>query len=178
MVTGFERSLTADASREHSCGSAALLGEVVFSTFSANDGFSAGVLGLNNATDIAVSFVPRKDFTLDSVRVAVTHVFGPNDYIIHVTEDSCGQPSATPLESLTGLFFPEGFPGIFTPNSLTNPVLAAGHTYWIWLTSNATDPFALNWHQNELNPLASGHSSSVRGGLGLSSQMATNPRLT
>ena len=92
-------------------------GEVVFSTFSPGDGFSAGAVGLNIFIDIAVSFVPQKDFTLDSVRVAVTHAFGPNDYVIRVTEDRCGsflapggQPSATPLESLTGLFFPRGFP--------------------------------------------------------------------
>ena len=34
-------------------------GEVVFSTFTANDGFSAGPLGLNVFTDIAVSFAPE-----------------------------------------------------------------------------------------------------------------------
>ena len=146
-------------------------GEVVFSTFSPGDGFSAGAVGLNIFIDIAVSFVPQKDFTLDSVRVAVTHAFGPNDYVIRVTEDRCGsflapggQPSATPLESLTGLVFPQGLPGIFTANSLTNPVLVAGHTYWIWMTSSATEPLGLDWHQNNLDPLALVHSLSISGG--------------
>ena len=89
---------------------------------------------------VGVSFIAGLDGALDTIRVAVFHISGPNNYTLSLNADSAGQPGS-PLETFDALSF--AFPaGIFTVISSAKPALSAGSTYWVVLA--ATD-LAASW---------------------------------
>ncbi|MCW5964865.1 MAG: PEP-CTERM sorting domain-containing protein [Bryobacterales bacterium] len=113
-----------------------LASTLVYSSFEPEDtfsgGWSIGRASITFSQDIAVSFTPGFDGSLHSIQVPIWHATGPNEYEIRVAEDSGGIPGAT-LE-----LFAKSFPAsstMVTLNSVENPMLSAGSTYWIWMTA-------------------------------------------
>jgi hypothetical protein len=81
---------------------------------------------------LAVPFTPATDVTLDAVLLPLNYLSGTNSVVVSLRPDVSGQPGATPLESfsLTGLPM-EPSSTVFQLNSVSDPVLSAGTTYWI-----------------------------------------------
>jgi hypothetical protein len=110
----------------------------------------------------ALSFTPSSTLTFDAVLMPLSYFSGTNSAIVNLTPDVSGQPGATPLESfsVSGLpTFPNG--NVFQLNSVTNPVLTAGDTYWITFFPGASNSI-VSWFINSTGALGIG--VSVDGG--------------
>jgi hypothetical protein len=120
-------------------------GTVLYSTFGLADEYdqsSGWTVGMESFNQAAAVFIPSRNATLDSIRVATFYVEGPNNFNVHIAPDAGGVPGA-PLESFTGLSFAAAFSGpanILTLNSALNPALSAGTLYWVVMnTPDAPD---------------------------------------
>jgi hypothetical protein len=81
---------------------------------------------------LAVSFTPATTVTFDAVLLPLDYFTGTNNVVVNLRPDVSGQPGAISLESfsLTGLI-PAPASTVYQLNSVSNPVLNAGTTYWI-----------------------------------------------
>jgi hypothetical protein len=106
----------------------------IYSTFGPGDSYetTAGWTIGGGGQEIAASFSPGFDATLDSIRLAQFFVFGTNDFTVYLAADGGGEPG-TAIESFFGVPFTEG--GILTLPSALNPFLNAGSTYWLVVTA-------------------------------------------
>jgi hypothetical protein len=112
-------------------------------------------------SEVALSFTPTTTSTFDAVLLPLAYNFGTNSVNVSLTADASGHPGTT-LESfsLTGLpTFPTG--AVYQLNSVTDPLLTAGDTYWITFSPGASDTLA-SWFQNSTGVI--GFSGSSDGG--------------
>jgi hypothetical protein len=131
-------------------GTGALFADTVFSTFGPGQSFFTGgvwMVGGQPPEEIAASFVPAQDFTLETIDFAAVFLSGTDS---QVDVSLAAGPSApgTPIESFTvsGL---STVSAVLTVNSASHPQLDAGVTYWVVLS--ALDPAATlaGWNQND-----------------------------
>lgn len=164
----------------HSRTASAQVGSVVFDTFgpgttyfTASNGtqslsiFScinpAGCIGSPPQMESgAVTFTPSQSFSLDTILLPVYHWLGANGTVTVYLASGATSPGA-PIESFT-LTNPPSSPTLFTLQSLLHPVLQAGTTYWVVMTTNSGSSYSdFEW------PFAPGTGSScalVNGVLG------------
>jgi PEP-CTERM motif len=97
---------------------------------------------------IAQAFTPSSTVTFDSVLLPLGLESGTNSVIVSLTPEVAGQPGAVPLESFTVTGLPT-FPSstVYQLNSVLDPVLTAGDTYFITVLPSAPDTAAL-WFLN------------------------------
>jgi hypothetical protein len=131
-------------------GTGALFADTVFSTFGPGQSFLTGgvwMVGGQPPEEIAASFVPAQDFTLETIDFAAVFLSGTDSQVDVSLAAGASAPGA-PIESFTvsGL---STIPAVLTVNSASHPQLDAGVTYWIVLS--APDPAATlaGWNQND-----------------------------
>ncbi len=138
-----------------------LFADTVYSTFGPGNSFvsnAAWKVGDVFDAQIAASFVPGRDFTLQAIDIEAFVSSGSGDLTVAL---SAGPSSpGTPLESfdLTGV---ASSPTFLTMDSALHPVLTAGTTYWIVLSASAGT--VAGWNQND------------QGFVGLSSRQGGGP---
>ena len=143
---------------------------VMFSTFGPSDEYSNSYYPIGfvfddddgpSTQEVAVSFVPGFDGPLASIRVATRHYGDPNAYSVFLTSDSNGEPGS-PLETFSPVTFSADAPSIVTLNSLTNPLLSLGSTYWVVMTAPNLQATEGAWYINDQNII--GASFRIGGG--------------
>src|ERR1035441_923320 len=141
---------------------------VVYSTFGPGDTFktlnavAVGSSAANERNELAESFTPSSSFTLDSVRVAVFNLSGPNQLTVYLASGS-SQPGA-PIESfsLTGLPCCDQTAAIMTATSSLHTTFSGGTRYWIVLSANDLTNTFDGW-KGGLFPIAgTGESALIR----------------
>jgi hypothetical protein len=129
---------------------------VITSTFGPDDSFTTlgggqiggGAITGNNA-EMAVAFSPASDDVLTQIRVAVfstSATTGDHDLILDLSE---GPAPGAPLETFTATIL-DGPARIYTFNSLLQPSLVAGQTYWLVLGSNDLVDNFFGWNLNDI----------------------------
>lgn len=105
--------------------------------------------------ETAASFLVSVSSTLDQIRLGVSWSGGPNSFTIYLVPDVAGLPGdiSSALETWNTTASVNTFPsspGIVTLNSVLNPVLVAGMSYWIILNSgpDETDDDLTQSHGN------------------------------
>jgi hypothetical protein len=111
---------------------------------------------------VALSFTPSTALTFDAVLLPLASFAGTNSVIVSLAPDVNGHPGAAPLETfpLAGLPNPSA-PTVFQLNSVLDPVLTGGNTYWITVFPGASDT-QVGWFENSTGAL--GFQRSVDGG--------------
>lgn len=115
-------------------------------TFATNhpDGLAMPAIGYY--TRLAVPFTPSSPVTLESITVAMSHVYGSNVIRLTVQTDAAGLPGDTVLDAMEVVWFPTipecvvnrqcsldtAGPGtVKSALSTLRPLLEAGVTYWV-----------------------------------------------
>ncbi len=161
--------------------------DVIFDTGTPEPGF-IGYYGFDVFVDqsVAIAFTPEEDYSLEQVGVwMMSNDFNSAGapYTLSVRTDANGGmtiPSDTIIESWDVQTSAVGWVPVFeTVDSVLNPVLSAGTTYWIvaesdspafvdavWVASQQDEPV---WHsiQNVLNPNGEWSSGFTQGAPGL-----------
>jgi hypothetical protein len=129
--------------------------EVITSTFGPADAFVTiggyqvgGGAITGRAEELAVAFTPEFDAALTQIRVAVLSTsltVGDRDLIVDLSE---GPVPDAPLETFATTVL-DGDARIYTFNSALHPMLTAGQTYWIVLTSNDLVDNFFGWNTSE-----------------------------
>jgi hypothetical protein len=146
--------------------------DVIIDTGTPEPGF-LGYYGFDLYPDqsVAIAFTPGQDYRLDSVALwMMSNDFDASgrSYTVSVRTDAAGGmtiPGSTVIESWEVMTGATGWsPVLDSMDSLLNPILAAGTTYWIvaesdepaganpvWVASQQDEPV---WHsvRNALNP--------------------------
>ena len=125
-------------------GVCALHADTIFSTFGPGNSFFAvgsWTVGTSSDTQIAASFVPSHEFTLDEIDFAAFAMSGTQ-----VTVDIATGASSPelPVESFLVTGVP-ATPTVLTVDSALHPDLSAGVRYWIVLSS----PDVIGWNLND-----------------------------
>jgi hypothetical protein len=123
---------------------------VIATTFGPGDSYDASIgypIGSETLQEIAVGFVPGFDSALDSIRLATKHLAGANNYTVYLASDSGGSPGGA-LETFSSLAFTSP-DSILTLNSLLNPTLSAGSTYWIVVSAPDLSGSYGEWNWND-----------------------------
>lgn len=116
-------------------------GIVVYDTFGPGDSYLGGgwsILGAGvsfGPQSVAASFTPGVSGNLEAVTLATFHSFGTDSMLVQVIEDSGGLPNGSILESFSAPL--SG--GVHLLNSVGNPLLSAGTTYWVAVLPGASD---------------------------------------
>jgi PEP-CTERM motif len=111
---------------------------------------------------LAVPFSPASTVTLDAVLLPLNYLSGTNSVVVSLHPDVGGQPGATSLESFTLTGLPtEPTSTVFQLNSVSEPVLDAGTTYWIAAFPGSSETEA-GWLWNSTGAL--GFSGTLDGG--------------
>lgn len=136
----------------------------IYTTFGPGDSFSVGggyVIGATFPTEdpgaVAASFVPGFDATLESISIATDHSGGLNSYTVYLAANSGGLPG-DPIETFANVSFTSPAT-VLTLNSVLNPDLSAGTTYWIVLqVADITQFSSGHWSFNDqgINGLVAG----------------------
>ena len=161
--------------------------DTIFDTGTPEPGF-LGYYGFDVFVDqsVAIAFTPGQDYTLDSIGVWMMSNDFDNPgapYTLSIRTDANGGmtiPGDTVIESWDVQTAAVGWnPILETVNSVLNPVLTAGTTYWIvaesdspafvdavWVASSQDEPV---WHsiQNAFNPNGAWISGYTQGAPGL-----------
>jgi hypothetical protein len=131
--------------------------DVVYSTFGSGMSyatFSSWLIGSYQPPDtnparqeVAASFVPASNYTLDHIDFAAAYFGGINQLTVNLAADSSGVPGPV-LESwsVTNL---GTVPSIDTAVSIAHPLLAASSQYWVWFTANDLVNSELGWYLND-----------------------------
>jgi hypothetical protein len=145
------------------CTSSALASQTVYSTFGSGQsyntvsGWPVGSLpvipGKTQEMEIAVSFKPTRDYTLDSIAVAVhfnAHSSGVT-FTVSLAHDSGANAPGKNIEefSFNGM---AGQPKVYTASSSLRPRLKAGQKHWVVMSSYDLNRVFLEW----LDALSSG----------------------
>jgi hypothetical protein len=111
---------------------------------------------------VAEPFTPASTVTFDAVLLPLSNFAGTNSVIVSLRPDVGGQPGTTPIESfpLTGIST-SPTSTVYQLNSIADPVLNAGTTYWIALFAGGNNTEAA-WMFNSTG--ADQFSSSHDGG--------------
>jgi len=129
-------------------GAAGLRADTVFSTFGPGSTFFTGVwmVGGPPEDEIAASFVPSHDVTLDTIDFAASLLSGTDN---DLTVDFAAGPSApgAPIESFTVTTLAAS-PSIVTIHSVLHPLLSAGVTYWVVLSAPDPANTSVGWNLN------------------------------
>jgi len=142
---------------------------VVYNNFGAGESYNTtnawtveGTSTFFGQSELAESFTPTSTVTLDAVLLPLERISGTNSLIVSLRPDASGQPGTTSLESFTLTTLPTlPTSSVFQLNSLANPVLDAGVTYWITLFPGAANT-EVGWMFNSTG--ADHYSSSSNGG--------------
>jgi len=124
--------------------------DTVFTTFGPGDSFlngSSQMVGGPLQEQIAASFVPSHDFTLQSIDFAGALLSGTNSQI---TVDLAAGPAApgAAIESLSVTSLPAS-PAVVTVDSISHPRLNAGVRYWVVLSAPDPTNTLAGWNQND-----------------------------
>src|SRR5215472_6300456 len=93
-------------------------------------------------------FVPSVSGNLNSLQVAVGQISGGTGLVnFSVAADNGGTPGAT-LESFSNEQAPSPASGVLTINSVTQPLLQAGATYWL-VAEPAQSTTSVGWYAND-----------------------------
>jgi hypothetical protein len=144
---------------------------VIYDSFGPGQTYGAdawGAVGPSNtlipgADDaVALSFTPSNTLTFDAVLMPLAYDSGANSAIVNLTPDVGGQPGPTPLET----FSPSGLPTfpsgtVVQMNSVNDPVLIGGDTYWITFFPGASNS-VMSWFFNSTGVI--GFDGSLDGG--------------
>lgn len=127
-----------------------LRADAVFSTFGPGDSFLNGgfwMVGGPLPEEIAASFVPSQDFTLQSIDFAVALLSGTDN---HIVVDLAAGPAApgAPIESFSVTNLPT-VPAVVTVDSISHPGLSAGVRYWVVLSAPDPTNTSVGWNQND-----------------------------
>ena len=128
---------------------AGLHADTVFTTFGPGDTFLSGsfwMVGGPSNEDIAASFVPRHDFTLQSIDFAAAFLSGTDNRIEVDVVPGPAAPGA-PIESFIVTSLPT-IPGVVTVDSISHPHLDAGVRYWVVLSAPDPTNTSVGWNQN------------------------------
>lgn len=128
---------------------AGLRADTVFSTFGPGNSFFTGgvwMVGGLPEDEIAASFVPSHDFTLNAIDFAAALLTGTDN---DLTVDIAAGPSApgAPIESFTVTSLAAS-PSIVTVHSVLHPLLSAGITYWVVLSAPDPANTLVGWNLN------------------------------
>ena len=131
-------------------GAAGLRADTVFSTFGPGSSFFTGgtwMVGGLPEDEIAASFVPSHDFTLDTIDFAAALLSGTDN---DLRVDFASGPSApgAPIESFTVTSLTAN-PSIVTLHSVLHPLLSAGVTYWVVLSAPDPANTLVGWNLND-----------------------------
>jgi len=125
---------------------------VVADTLGPGDSYSGGswsVRGPDSGSvnqNIAASFTPTSDATLDSVDLALVLNAGTSSVLVRLLADSAGLPDeASVLESWT---LSIGASSVYSVSSVVGPTLTQGTKYWVGVFPGASDTWA-GWHLND-----------------------------
>jgi len=124
--------------------------DTVYTTFGPGNSFLNGglwVIGGPLQQEIAASFVPSHDFTLQSIDFAGALLLGPDS---HVTVDLAAGPVApgAPIESFSVTSL-SASPAVVTVDSISHPRLNAAVTYWVVLSAPDPTNTLAGWNQND-----------------------------
>lgn len=113
-----------------------------------SSGGEAGGIGFSYY-ELAVAFMPTSTYTLDSITLGVNSYGSINSAMnVKLRNDGGNVPGNTVIESMDGTF---GFGELRqTVTSTTNPLLQAGKTYWIDVSSPQAGAVAV-WYSNDQN---------------------------
>ena len=126
-------------------------GFIVLDTFGPGDTYNASV-GYNISTSgssskiqqsVAVSFTPGVSQNLAGLTLATYRLDGIDSITVEVVEDIGGLPNGPVLESFSGLLSA----GVQSFSSASNPLLAAGTTYWVTVLPGGSDTCGA-WYLN------------------------------
>jgi hypothetical protein len=110
-----------------------------------------GVYGASNPGGFighAEQFVPTLSGNLYTVQAAVGQLSGGTGLVnFYVAADNGGTPGAT-LDSFLNVLAPAPVSGLVTMNSITQPLLQAGTTYWLYVEPAQTTT-AVGWYVND-----------------------------
>jgi hypothetical protein len=123
--------------------------DTIFSTFGAGQSFDikspgwsiGGALG----GEFAASFAPTQNFTLDTISFAAKLLSGSDPLTVAIATDNASSPGA-PIETfdVTSL---SSTPTVLTVDSISHPLLSAGATYWVVLST--ADSTSITWYWND-----------------------------
>src|SRR5579862_7176959 len=125
---------------------ASVRGDTIFSTFDMGQSFvTAGgwPIGGSSELEFAASFVPTKDFTLDSIDFAASVFTGSDPLTVEITADDNSAPGAE-IESFAVASVPAP-PAVLTGDSPDHPLLRGGSTYWVGLSTGPGTIIQWNW---------------------------------
>jgi len=148
---------------------------IVFSNFAASDGYNTtqgneiGNDGVGDNLAQADTFTAGSNFTFTGLTIALSCLSNgscPDSFSVDLVADSGGLPNTSSvLESFsvagTSLQVLGGS-GVVTLNSVLNPMLTAGTSYWIAVLSDLNDHIA--WNLNTTSD-ASAEATAFAGGL-------------
>lgn len=132
--------------------------DVITTTFGPDDSFTPNVgwrvgegaaLGLA-PDEFAVEFTPAVDAILSSVRIAVFRSIptnGDGDLVINL---SAGELPGAPIESFETTIRGPSYGQVYAFTSTRQPFLAAGHPYWLVLSSNDLVDNSFGWDFNNI----------------------------
>lgn len=131
-------------------GASALFADTIASTFGPGQSFlTAGVwmVGGQPPDEIAASFVPSENFTLETIDFAVLSLALTDSQVDVSIAAGSSAPGAS-IESFTvsGI---SPIPAVLTVNSISHPQLDAGVTYWIVLSAVDPNDPSVGWNQND-----------------------------
>jgi hypothetical protein len=123
--------------------------DTIFTTFGASQSFdnvSSWPIGGLEKDEFAASFAPTQDFSLDAIDFAAVLFSGSDPLTVEIT-DSTGSPASpsAPIETFEVASVP-GVPTVLTVDSTSHPLLLAGVTYWVVLSTAASSDFGWNWN--------------------------------
>jgi len=150
--------------------------DVIYTTFGPGQTFNTGggyTIGSNiqvsgnERIEVAASFTPGFDFTLDSIDLVATHnFFGPNQLTVSLMAGATAPQNL--LESFNFTNLPEfNAPTVTTASSLLHPLLTASTQYWVVLSANDLTNTQMVWFSN--NQDVFGYSFRQGGGAWISS---------
>jgi hypothetical protein len=101
----------------------------------------------NIQEQIAAPFTPTSSSQLGSIELPASHVWGTNQLTVYLASGSA-QPGS-PIETLSVSGISDN-PTLLTFNSVSNPVLLAGITYWVVVTETDLSSGEMFWYWNPL----------------------------
>jgi hypothetical protein len=131
-------------------GSGMLFADTVYSTFNPGQSFLIGsvwTIGGIPPEQIAGSFVPSEDFTLDTIDFAAVSLALTDSRV----EVSLAAGPSAPGASIESFTIPgiSPIPAVYSVNSALHPILDAHVKYWIGLSPvDQADPM-VGWDQND-----------------------------
>jgi hypothetical protein len=96
--------------------------------------------------EIAARFTPGADYTLDAIDFAATYVSGLDGVTLEIAANDSGAPGA----AIESFFFAVSSTSaqVYTAESLLNPLLTAGTTYWVVLKADTPVSSEILWNES------------------------------